>query len=32
MDTGWRILRFEEHPDWDDARLPGTFTLLAERR
>lgn len=29
--AGWRIAHFEEHPDWDDARLPGTFTLVAER-
>jgi len=31
LGAGWGILRFEEHPDWDDARSPGTFTLLAER-
>jgi 2-polyprenyl-3-methyl-5-hydroxy-6-metoxy-1,4-benzoquinol methylase len=29
--AGWRIDWFEEHPDWDDAKLPGTFTLVATK-
>lgn len=30
LSTGWKIVRFEEHPDWEEPRHPGTFTLIAE--
>jgi 2-polyprenyl-3-methyl-5-hydroxy-6-metoxy-1,4-benzoquinol methylase len=26
---GFRIALFEEHPDWEDCKQPGTFTVLA---
>ena len=28
--AGWTITAFAEHPDWDDPRRPGTFTLVAD--
>lgn len=27
--AGFTLRRLEEHPDWDDPRIPGTFTLVA---
>ena len=30
--SGWRIDRFDEHPDTDNPLIPGTFTLVATRR
>jgi len=27
---GFRITRLDEHPDWDDNTIPGTFTLIAQ--
>jgi 2-polyprenyl-3-methyl-5-hydroxy-6-metoxy-1,4-benzoquinol methylase len=29
--AGFTVSRLEEHPDWDDAKIPGTFTLVANR-
>jgi 2-polyprenyl-3-methyl-5-hydroxy-6-metoxy-1,4-benzoquinol methylase len=29
--AGFRITGLEEHPDWSDPRIPGTYTLTAER-
>jgi 2-polyprenyl-3-methyl-5-hydroxy-6-metoxy-1,4-benzoquinol methylase len=29
--AGFVVERLEEHPDWTDPRIPGTFTLLAAR-
>jgi 2-polyprenyl-3-methyl-5-hydroxy-6-metoxy-1,4-benzoquinol methylase len=29
--VGYRISAFEESPDWDEPRLPGLFTLVADR-
>lgn len=28
--AGFALRRLEEHPDWDDPTLPGTFTLVAD--
>jgi SAM-dependent methyltransferase len=28
IDVGFRIDTFQEHPDWDDPTIPGTFTLV----
>lgn len=30
MKNGFQIVQFEEHPDWEDQKLPGTFTVLAQ--
>lgn len=27
--SGFRVSRLDEHPDWSDPTIPGTFTLLA---
>ncbi|MBL6853778.1 MAG: SAM-dependent methyltransferase, partial [Alphaproteobacteria bacterium] len=27
--AGFRVERLDEHPDWTDAKIPGTFTLVA---
>lgn len=29
LDAGFRLDRFEEHPDWEVAGEPGLFTLVA---
>lgn len=29
--AGFVVERLEEHPDWDDPKLPGTFTLVAHK-
>lgn len=29
--AGFQIERLEEHPDWTDATIPGTFTLVATK-
>lgn len=29
LKNGFHITQFEEHPDWANQKLPGTFTLLA---
>jgi 2-polyprenyl-3-methyl-5-hydroxy-6-metoxy-1,4-benzoquinol methylase len=29
--AGLRVERLDEHPDWTDPKLPGTFTLIAAR-
>ncbi|HEX2947895.1 MAG TPA: class I SAM-dependent methyltransferase [Clostridia bacterium] len=31
INTGYSIKSFEEHPAWTDPKLPGEFTLLAEK-
>ena len=28
--AGFQIRKLEEHPDWTDPKIPGTFTLLAQ--
>jgi len=28
--AGFTLRRLEEHPDWDDPTIPGTFTLVAD--
>jgi 2-polyprenyl-3-methyl-5-hydroxy-6-metoxy-1,4-benzoquinol methylase len=30
--AGFAVLRLDEHPDWTDPKIPGTFTLVARRR
>lgn len=30
ISNGFQIVQFEEHPDWEDHKLPGTFTVLAQ--
>lgn len=30
-EAGLLIRRFDEHPAWTDSRLPGEFTLLADK-
>lgn len=27
--AGFTVMRLEEHPDWDEPTIPGTFTLVA---
>lgn len=29
INNGFTIVRFDEHPDWSNSAIPGTFTLLA---
>ena len=29
--SGFTLERFDEHPSWNDPRLPGEFTLVAKR-
>lgn len=29
--AGFRLTALEEHPDWTDPKIPGTYTLVAER-
>ena len=29
IDTGFRLQRFDEHPAWEDEKLPGEFTAVA---
>lgn len=29
LGAGWRLASFAEHPDWDDPKRPGTYTLSA---
>ena len=31
LEAGSLIRRFDEHPAWTDSRLPGEFTLLADK-
>ena len=31
IEAGFRVMRLEEHPDWTDPLIPGTFTLVATR-
>lgn len=31
IDTGFRLQRFDEHPAWEDEKLPGEFTAIACR-
>jgi 2-polyprenyl-3-methyl-5-hydroxy-6-metoxy-1,4-benzoquinol methylase len=31
LGAGWTLTSFAEHPDWDDPRIPGTYTLSAIR-
>ncbi len=31
LGAGFTLLEFHEHPHWDDARIPGEFTLLAAK-
>jgi 2-polyprenyl-3-methyl-5-hydroxy-6-metoxy-1,4-benzoquinol methylase len=31
IDGGWRIDRLEEHPEWTDPTIPGTYTLVATK-
>lgn len=30
VNAGFRIARLDEHPDWKDPTIPGSFTMLAE--
>lgn len=30
--AGFRLTRFQEHPDWTDPNIPGAHTLVADRR
>ncbi|MDO8899902.1 MAG: methyltransferase domain-containing protein [Phenylobacterium sp.] len=30
--AGFRLTRFQEHPDWTDPHIPGTYTLVADWR
>ena len=30
--AGFAISALEEHPDWSDPAIPGTYTLVADRR
>jgi len=32
VSAGFVLERLEEHPDWDEPRIPGTFTLAARAR
>ena len=29
--AGFRLCEFREHPHWDNAKIPGEFTILAEK-
>ena len=31
LSCGFTVKRFEEHPAWTDSKLPGEFTILAEK-
>ncbi|WP_244910370.1 hypothetical protein [Agrobacterium rosae] len=30
INAGFRVARLDEHPDWEDPTIPGSFTMLAE--
>ncbi|MEP5760957.1 MAG: class I SAM-dependent methyltransferase [Litoreibacter sp.] len=30
INSGFTIARFDEHPDWNNSEIPGTFSLLAQ--
>ena len=31
IEAGWTIEKLVEHPDWDEPKIPGTFTLVAAK-